>query len=165
MAGYTLNEETVQAIVDKRDLHGDRAVVHDVFASEWSRVKPDGIDIPFSSRFFQPGSHGNALTSKWDSLATGEQHVWIFPPPSLVNTVVRRWRANPVPAVIIAPSFSEGQRGGDWLRSGRNAAVLDSLALDVENVTPSSCKGFETFVPQFPFTAFLVSPVGREEKE
>ena len=165
VAGYTITEEAMQSIISKWDLRGDRAVVHDVFASEWSRVKPDGIDIPFSSRFFQPGSRGNALTSKWDSLATGEQHVWIFPPPPLINSVVRRWRANPVPAVIIAPSFSEGQRGGDWLRARHNAAVLDSVALNIKDMTPSSCKGFETFVPQFPFTAFLVSPVEKEGKE
>ena len=165
VAGYTLDEGRVQFIIGKWDLRGDRAVAHDVFASEWSRVKPDGVDIPFSSRFFQPGSRGNALTAKWGDLVTGEQHAWIFPPPALINTAIRRWRANPVPAVFIAPSFSEGQPGGDWLRSRDNAAVVDTIALSTEDMVPSSCKGFETFVPQFPFSAFLLTPERGEGKE
>ena len=129
----------------------------DIFSALWARIDED---IPYCSRWFMPGSSGDAWHRSWCTASVGDA-AWLFAPPSQLNDAFHKMQRDKFKGVIVVPCSSEawwrtkldewraGDRFGDRIKGA-------GIRMTAENGGIVQRRSDEQQPPRGAFEAFLI---------
>ena len=131
-------------------------VSFDLFSSAWARVSHKAR---FCSRWFAPGSQGDAFGRSWSPEGVGSG-AWIHPPPAILETVIRKIIKDGTVGVLVTPAFSDSAWAG-WLNKGRRRggwvkASSRKWWAHEDDITRSTAPGGHDGVPSFALRGHLI---------